>query len=157
MLHHHCSAGELLEGARLLAQVGQANGVVDGVVGTKVVAVGATCTQRKALLCYMWSTSTACVVPGNGGACASPLAKRSGRTHDAAAAAACWLQQLAQVRQANDVVDGVVGAKVIAVGATCTKGKALLCGDIYVEQHICGALLVVPWNGGVCASPRAKI
>jgi hypothetical protein len=45
VLHHNCRAGELLEGTVLLAQVGQAYGVVDGVVGAIVVAVGATCRQ----------------------------------------------------------------------------------------------------------------
>jgi hypothetical protein len=47
VLQHHCRACELLEGAVLLAQVGQAYGVVDEVIGAKVVAVGAACKHGK--------------------------------------------------------------------------------------------------------------
>ena len=42
VLHHHCSAGHLLEGPVLLAQVLLPYGVVHGVVGRKVVGVGTT-------------------------------------------------------------------------------------------------------------------
>lgn len=41
VLHHHSCARDLCKHAPLLAQVRQPDGVVDGVVGGKVVAVGA--------------------------------------------------------------------------------------------------------------------
>lgn len=47
VLHHHCCTGHLLEGPVLLAQVLLPNGVVHRVVGSKVVAVGATCVQGR--------------------------------------------------------------------------------------------------------------
>jgi DhnA family fructose-bisphosphate aldolase class Ia len=90
VLHHHCRAGELLEGALLLAQVRQAYGVVDDVVGTIVIAVGATCMV-------------------------SAGRQQQQQTNEAAAAAAArdlggrpivwWMT--------------MVGTVVIAVGATC--------------------------------------
>jgi hypothetical protein len=107
VLHHDCRAGELLEGAVLLAQVGQAYGVVDGVVGTIIIAVGATCRKHTTQADIHAASASACLLDEHAGLALLGSLGLQGPLRGDASRHMQQQQRLAQFGQAYGVVDGV--------------------------------------------------